>query len=170
MVKLVKTNEKNLLTFKDDIAPVFDAQRISLDNTCDELLKFSKELEKIKEIVELDVAEYSKKSLPHRTQAISIFDPGHAKKKRPGLKLAKMEKFILYAVKEMDNALCASQNTKDNFKSLLIYFGEDKSMKSEDFFGTIQSFATVFDTAYEQVLAQEKALVSIFYYSKFFLA
>merc|ERR1712071_273018 len=74
LVKLVKTNEPDLLKFKEDIAPVFDAGRISLDLSCEELTKLSKELGGIQEIVDKYSTDFkSKRLILHRTQSVQVY-------------------------------------------------------------------------------------------------
>lgn len=163
LVKLLKRNEEELLSFKDDIEPVFDAQRILLDNTCDEIMNLSKELERIEKIIKKHVHETDKMTYIHRTQHIKqVHSP--PKENKSFWQMSAIERFILDACNSMDEAITASHNTKEKFKSLLKYFGEDETMKSDDFFGTLQAFVLAFGIAQDQVVAQEKAAVSIIKY------
>jgi len=156
-VKLLKRNEEELLTFKDDIEPVLHAQRILLDNTYDEIMNLSKDLERIEKIV--NVHETAKITHIHRTQHIKqVHSP---QEKKSFWQMSKIEQFMLDAGNAMDEALTAAHNTKEKYKYLLKYFGEDETMKSDDFFGTLQSFVQAFGVAQDQVIAEEKTVVSI---------
>ena len=52
---------------------------------------------------------------------------------------------------------------KDKYEKLLGYFGEDTSMESDEFFGTMQQFITEFYSVAEQVVIAEKKEVRISY-------
>ena len=86
LVKLVKSNEESLLAFKDDIAPVFDAQRILLDTTCEELKKLSKEYEYTRGIIDNYIENKEKNVRIHRTQNVNIYNSPCG--------VTKIEKFI----------------------------------------------------------------------------
>ena len=153
LVKLVKSNEESLLAFKDDIAPVFDAQRILLDTTCEELKKLSKDYEYTRGIIDNYIENKEKNVRIHRTQNVNIYNSPCG--------VTKIEKFIENANTSMEDALSASKDIKEKYRALLLYFGEDETMTSDEFFGTIQSFVTAFDTAHNQIIAQEKQAVSL---------
>ena len=165
LVKLLR-NEKSLLAFKEDILPVFEAQRISLDMTYEGIKNLSKEFEIVKTNVAKITEKNKNKKIIHRTQSVEIYDTS----KNSRWDMSKMELFIEEAKIKMENCDREAKDVRLKYDELLVYFGEESTMKSEEFFGTIQAFSTAFDSAYEHVMAQEKAAVSIeLFYANIFV-
>ena len=152
LIKIIKKNDVELTTFKDDIKSVQEAERIQMDGLIGDLNNLNKELEKAKKTA-LDDAKEVNKSLEGDNK-LSEDAP-----EDKFLIKTKMGEFTMKASQKMKEALDKSKNVQSELVKSLRYFGEDVKMPSNEFFGTLTSFIIEFDRALEFVNKQEaKAL------------
>ena len=152
LIKIIKKNDVELTTFKDDIKSVQDAERIQMDGLMGDLNNLNKELQKAKKTALDDAREVNKRlegdnKLPEDAPEDKF------------LVKTKIGEFTMKASQKMKEALDKSKNVQSELVKSLRYFGEDVKMPSNEFFGTLTSFIIEFDRALEFVNKQEaKAL------------
>ena len=68
-----------------------------------------------------------------------------------------MERFFLRAHNEINGLVALSEDVRAKYQSLLEFFGEDREMPTNDFFGTMNKFIKEFMVSEVQVEREEKA-------------
>ena len=161
LVKLIKQNNESLLGLRDDLKHLKDAECIALDSLCSEINAFKEELlpvlETVKhqaeyleekgQLVQMSLKELTEQKTTVRTVAsIPQYNKiDHHTGRTP------MERFTLNAASKIEEALIKIEKVQGKFSKVLEYFGEDGSMASNDFFGTMNTFLADFSKAVDHV-------------------
>ena len=170
VVKLVKKNDESLLSFAADVSSVVPAENILLDGLSGDVKLISEQLDGILGIVQQQ-ADRREQSDPinHQSGTVRVGQPISMPlqcaitqiTETPSLTgRTPMERFVLNAKKACMEASESIDNIKKKYGALLQYFGEDGSMATADFFGTLRRFLTEWNKAVEQVEAIERKDVS----------
>ena len=174
MVKLVKSNEPDLLKVNEEMPSIGPAENVIVDGLVSELNELNNQLNSVK-----GTAAAEGKRIRDGKNPVSKLSPlDRLRQQKTKIKdvdgvnmyniaesvdLTAMEKFVKYAEKRAKEAFARIGEVQENFKGVLTYFGEDPAMTSTDFFGTLNKFVAAFDSALEIVkriealnLAEEK--------------
>jgi len=172
LVKVVKQNDESLLGFHNDFVHVHDAQLVILDQLRSDIKALSDELAQVHDTVKNEADRLEEEGLLRKPSLDEL------KEQRTSVKVlhlniphfnqiehetgrTSMERFTLGAAGAVGEVVRLSDTVKDNYSNLLGFFGEDESMASNEFFGTIRRFVAEFLAAAEQVEREEKAKVSL---------
>ena len=169
LVRLVKRNDKDLLTVLSDLVHVKQAELVVLSSLCNELkalkdeidpihqtiVKQAEKLEEAGQIVPLSLQELKEqKTTVRKSDNIPQYNRVvHHTGRTP------MERFILHSEAQVNAALAFSESVEKKFSDLLEYFGEDEGMSSNDFFGTMTRFLGEFEKTIEHVDREEEKRV-----------
>lgn len=169
LVRLVKRNDKDLLTVLSDLVHVKQAEIVVLSSLCNELkalkdeidpihqtiVKQAEKLEEAGQIVPLSLQELKEqKTTIRKSDNIPQYNRVDHHTGRTS-----MERFILQSEAQVNAALAFSESVEIKFSDLLEYFGEDEGMSSNDFFGTMTRFLGEFEKTIEQVDREEEKRV-----------
>jgi hypothetical protein len=171
VVKLVKKNDEDLLSFSADLASVTAAESVLLDALNSDVKSIGEELTSVHETVKVEaerleqLGELKPMSLAdlaeQRTAVQHVgFVPQYNKIDHLTGRTS-MERFTLNAKVACEQATDSINNVKKKYATLLEYFGEDEQMLSSDFFGTLRRFMLEWKKAVEQVEAIEQKEVCI---------
>ena len=173
LVKLVKTNEPDLLNVHKELPSIGPAENVIVDGLMSELKELNDRLSRVKETAYIEgkrlregrihTGSVSNCDIP-RHQKVSSLDKLRQQKTKikdvdgvhmyniaiPSNQTA-MEKFVHYAEKRTEEMFTRIDEAQENFKGVLTYFGENPAMSSTDFFGTLNKFVAAFDSALEIV-------------------
>ena len=165
LVRLVKRNDKDMLTVLDDLRHVKEAELVVLDSLVNEIkaikdeigpihqtiVRQAEKLEESGQIVQLSLQELKgQKTTIRKSDNVPQYNKvDHHTGRTP------MERFILHADAQVNAALAFSESVKKKFSELLEYFGEDDGMASNAFFGTMRSFLEEFGKAIDHVDREE---------------
>jgi hypothetical protein len=169
LVKLVKQNDGSLITFYRDLPHVSEAMNVVLDNLVNDIKILDEDLKDAHETAKVDADRFieagnvpcltlqelkEQKTSVHNVENVPLFNKmDHHTGRTP------MERFTMAAAESLNNAVEVVEGIKGKYSGLLRYFGEDESMPSNDFFGTINKFIIEFNAAVEHVEKEEKAKV-----------
>jgi len=172
VIKVINQNEKELLFFKEDIPSVADAERILVDAISGDLKQLREELENVKATAlkdgdikrekaggklqrKLTLEELSE----HRSYTRTVQGVTHYNRMDSENDFTAMERFAKAAEYEIEEASSLERKMKETYANILKYFGEDESLSSTDFFGTITKFLAAFDAALDQFNKMEEVRV-----------
>lgn len=173
-MKLVKANEPDLLNVHEELPSIGPAENVIVEGLSSELKELNDQLTSVKGTAEAEGKRIRDGKLGIkggtaldrlRQQKTKIKDVEgvHMYNMAEPIALTAMEKFAKYAEKQTKDAFARIDEVQENFKGVLVYFGEDPAMTSNDFFGTLNKFVAAFDSALEVVkriealkLAEEK--------------
>ena len=169
LVRLVKRNNKDLLTVLNDLVHVKQAEVVVLNSLCNELKALRDEIDPIHQTIvrQAEKLEEAGQNVPMSLQelkeqktTIRNFDnvPQYNKVDHHTGRTP-MERFILHSEAQVNAALAFSESVEKKFSDLLEYFGEDEGMSSNDFFGTMTRFLGEFEKAIEHVDREEQKKV-----------
>jgi Formin Homology 2 Domain len=169
LVRLIMSNDTQLLDFRTDLNHVSSAENIILEALISDIKSLEDELTKVLETAN---AQADKFEAEGRVQPVSIQE---LKEQKTAVRKIEhvpqynqmqhltgrtsMERFALNADHAIKDALELAVSVKESYAKLLDFMCESESMASNDFFGTMRRFANEFDKAREQVEKEEKAKV-----------
>jgi len=162
LVKLVKANEPDLLNVHEEMPSIGPAENVVVDGLVSELNELNDQLSSVKGTAAAEGKRIRDGKNPLsklspldrlRQQKTQIRDVEGVNMYNLAVEvdLTAMEKFTKYAEKRAKQAYDRIEEVKENFKGVLSYFGEDPSMTSAAFFGTLNKFVAAFDSALEVV-------------------
>ena len=162
LVKLVKTNDSDLLNVREEIPSLGTAENIVVDGLVNELNQLNKQLQKVKETAtaEGDRVREGKshvrttsalEKLRRQKSKIKVVEEVSMYNKAESYTQIAMEKFAKYAEDRTNETFSRIEAVQENFKAVLTYFGENPSLSTTDFFGTLNKFIAAFDIALEHV-------------------
>lgn len=165
----MKRNDESLLSVRDDLGHVKDAELVVLDSLCGDIKALKDEIEPIRvtvtaqaeqlqeagQLVQMSLKELAEQKTSVRTIAsVPQYNKiDHHTGRTP------MERFVINAGARIDEALTFTDKVKEKFAKLLEYFGEDGNMASNDFFGTMNAFLADFAKAVDHVNNEDIAKV-----------
>ena len=137
IVRHVDKTEPDVLKFREDLADVRNAARISLDSVAADLREIKKGLDQVDR--EVPLAPEDKPEDKFRT---------------------KMAAFLASAQKDFDGVHGSIDQVEKAFRDAAVLYGEDRSTsKPEEFFGTVTKFMAHFDAAEKAMRAQQQAVI-----------
>ncbi len=155
LVKLVKGNEPDLLNVHEEMPSIGPAESVVVETLVSELKELNDQLQKVK-----TTATVVGKRIRDATPSLTGLDKLRQQKTKikdvegvnmynqtEPVHLTIMEKFVVYAEKQTQEAFSRIDEVQENFKGVLNYFGESPTMTSSDFFGTMNKFVAAFDAA-----------------------
>jgi hypothetical protein len=162
LVKLVKTNDSDLLNVREEIPSLGTAENVVVDGLVNELNQLNKQLQKVKETAtaEGDRVREGKThvrstsaldKLRQQKSKIKVVEEVSMYNKAESYTEIAMEKFAKYAEDRTNETFSRIEAVQENFKAVLTYFGENPSLSTTDFFGTLNKFIAAFDVALEHV-------------------
>ena len=162
LVKLVKTNDSDLLNVREEIPSLGTAENVVVDGLVNELNQLNKQLQKVKETAtaEGDRVREGKthvrnssalEKLRQQKSKIRVVEEVSMYNTAESYTQIAMEKFAKYAENRTNEAFSRIEAVQENFKAVLTYFGENPSLSTTDFFGTLNKFIAAFDVALEHV-------------------
>jgi len=141
LVKLVRDNSPDLLCVNVDMVSVGPAQYVIIEKIGSELKEMTNQLTHSKATV---AAEGQRKK-----------EEGKA---RAHVDLTEMEMFFMCATEHLEEAHAQLNSAKNSFREILRYLGQDPTMLSADFFGSLNQFLTTFDAALgAEILTKKEA-------------
>ena len=172
VVKVVKKNDENLLSFPSELGSVTPAEGVLLEVLTDDVESLLKDLKNVHATVKRQ-AEDLEKAGELRPMSLSELIEQRTTVQHVGLypqynKInhltgrTSMERFTLTANVACEQATESISDVKKKYSTLLQYFGEDEKMASADFFGILRRFMAEWGKAIEQVEAIEKKRVRYF--------
>jgi len=181
LAKLVIRNDESLINVREDLTHVDEAKGVILKSLIDDMKTLKEELDKINKTVKAEADR-----LEETNNAVREVATDDLKEQRTVVRRnsevplynqmqditgrTSMERFTLSAAVAIEEAVDVCEDVKDKYEKLLGYFGEDTSMESDEFFGTMQQFITEFYSVAEQVVIAEKKEVRISYSIDSFLS
>mmetsp|Transcript_9298 Transcript_9298/g.18757 ORF Transcript_9298/g.18757 Transcript_9298/m.18757 type:complete len:1807 (+) Transcript_9298:262-5682(+) len=142
LVSIVQKNDADVLKLSDDFAPVKAAERVAMDMLSLELKKMDQGIEKLQAVV--------KKNLPEPCDSGS-------EREEDDLISTPMGRFSISAASKIQSLSNEFEDVRSSFTDLLRFFGEDSSMSPEAFFGTINTFVSMFDQTHKELVRKEEA-------------
>jgi len=158
LVKLVKNNEPDLLNVHEEMPSIGPAESVVVETLVSELKELKEQLQHVKAtataegkrirdgkrvgpaLTALDRLRQQKTKIKD-VEGVNMYNQTET------IQLTIMEKFVLYAEKRTKEAFSRIEEVQENFKGVLTYFGENPTMTSSDFFGTMNKFVAAFDAA-----------------------
>ena len=172
LAKLVRKNDESLLGFQEDLATCRHAENIVLDTLASDIKNIEAELEKVhktsaEEAARLEAAgelkPFSLSDLKElKTSVYSLGGVQHYNRVDHQSGRTPMERFALNSQDALKQATAKIEMLKEKYKSLLLYFGEDEKMPSNEFFGLMRRFIEEFQKACDMVEKMEAQRVSAF--------
>ena len=169
LAKLVKKNDESLLGFQDDLTTVRHAENIILDSVASDIKNIEADLEKVhntasEEAARLEAAgelkPFSLSDLKElKTTVYTIDKVSHFNKVDHHSGRTPMERFALNSQDALKQATKKINKLKKKYADLLMYFGEDEKMASNEFFGTMRRFIEEFQKANDEVEKLEMARI-----------
>ena len=171
LAKLVKKNDESLLGFQEDLATVRHAENIVLDTLAGDIKSIEAELEKVHktaadEAARLEAAgelrPFSLSELKElKTSVYSLGGVQHFNKVDHQSGRTPMERFALNSQDALKQATEKIEILKKKYQGLLLYFGEDEKMPSNEFFGLMRRFIEEFQKSCDMVDKMEAQRVRI---------
>ena len=166
LVKLVKANEPDLLNVHEEMPSIGPAENVIVDGLVSELNELHSQLNSVKGTAAAEGKRIRKGKDPlgklspldrlrQQKTKIKDIEGVNMYNKAEAVDLTAMEKFTMYADKRTKEGFSRIEEVQENFKGVLIYFGENPAMTSSDFFGTLNKFVAAFDSALEVVKRME---------------
>ena len=143
LVSIVQKNDADVLKLSEDFAPVKAAERVAMDMLSMDLTKMDQGIEKLQAVV--------KNNLPEPN------DSGSEREEDELIDSTPMGRFSISAASKIQSLSNEFNNVRSSFTDLLRYFGEDSSMSPEAFFGTINTFISMFDQTHKELVRKEEA-------------
>jgi hypothetical protein len=143
LVSIVQKNDADVLKLSEDFAPVKAAERVAMDMLSSEIKKMKQGIEKLQTVV--------KKNLPESC------DSGSEREEDELIDATPMGRFSISAASKIQSLSNEFDDVKSSFADLLRFFGEDGSMSPEAFFGTINTFVSMFDQTHKELVRKEEA-------------
>ena len=143
LVSIVQKNDADVLKLSEDFAPVKAAERVAMDMLSLELTKMDQGIEKLQAVV--------KNNLPEPSDSGSEIEEDELINSTP------MGRFSTSAASKIQSLSNEFNDVRSSFTDLLRYFGEDNSMSPEAFFGTINTFVSMFDQTHKELVRKEEA-------------
>ena len=143
LVSIVQKNDADVLKLSEDFAPVKAAERVAMDMLSSELKKMEQGIEKLQAVV--------KKNLPEPD------DSGSEREEDELIESSPMGRFSISAASKIQSLSNEFDNVRSRFTDLLRFFGEDSSLSPEAFFGTINTFVSMFDQTHKELVRKEEA-------------
>lgn len=169
LAKLVKKNDESLLGFQEDLTTVRHAENIILDSLASDIKAIEADLEKVHETAASEAARleaagelkpFSLSDLKElKTSVYTIENVPHFNKVDHHSGRTPMERFSLNSQDALKQATKKIDVLKRKYRDLLMYFGEDEKMPSNEFFGVMRRFVEEFEKACDQVEKLELARV-----------
>lgn len=169
LVKLIKRNNESLLGLRDDLRHLKDAEFVVLDSLCGEIRSLKDEIEPVLQIVKAQAEDLEEKGqliqmsikelAEQKTSVRTVGCVPLYNKMEHHTGRTPMERFALNAAGRIEDALSYTESVKIKFSKVLDYFGEDSSMASNEFFGTLNTFLNDFSKAVDHVSKEEIAKV-----------
>lgn len=168
IIVIVKRNDEELLTFKDDLSAVFLAGKIYWDQCILDLEEAEDQLENLR-MVALKQARQMRPEWVNKRRGkkvsdnCSISDESISLEEEVSmLRSTDIGCFTLSAIKEISALREKVEKTQRTYRKLLEYFGEDEKggMQTHELFEIIVTFSRNFDSALKEVEATEKEKVS----------
>ena len=143
LVSIVQKNDADVLKLSEDFAPVKAAERVAMDMLSLELKKMKQGIEKLQVVV--------KKNVPEPC------DSGSEREEDELIASTPMGRFSASAASKCQSLSNEFEDVSNSFTDLLRFFGEDSSMSPEAFFGTINTFVSMFDQTHKELVRKEEA-------------
>ena len=169
VILIVKRNNAQLLSFKDDLPSVFKAEKIYWDQCLLDLEEAENQLENVR----LVALHKARESQPEWTRTrmkqknidddCSISDESLSLEEEvASLRSTDIGLFTLEAIKKVSALREKVEKTKTTYTKLLEYFGEDEKggMQPHELFEIIVTFVRNFESSHKEVELNEKAKVS----------
>jgi hypothetical protein len=135
LILILQKNDEDVLKLSEDFLPVKAAERVSMHVLDQQLREMEKGIESVKDVLTRHLIDHP-------------------------LDETQMTQFSLSAESKIQSLIDGFTNAKMNFANLLQFFGEVKSMTSEEFFRAIDNFVSMFDRTHEEsVLPKEQELI-----------
>ncbi|KAL7495540.1 hypothetical protein ACHAWT_005507 [Skeletonema menzelii] len=155
LVKLVKGNEPDLLNVHEEMPSIGPAESVVVETLVSELKELNDQLQKVKSTATTEGTKMRENTpsptglekLRQQRTKIKDVDGVNMYNQTETIHLTIMEKFVVYAEKCTKEAFSRIDEVQENFKGVLAYFGENPTMSSSDFFGTLNKFVAAFDAA-----------------------
>ena len=155
LVKLVKGNEPDLLNVHEEMPSIGPAESVVVETLVSELKELNDQLQKVKATATTEGAKMRENTpsptgldkLRQQRTKIKDVEGVNMYNQTEVIHLTIMEKFVVYAEKRTQEAFSRIDEVQENFKGVLSYFGENPTMSSSDFFGTLNKFVAAFDAA-----------------------
>lgn len=171
LVKLIKQNNESLLGLRDDLKHLKDAECIALDGLSSDIKGLEEELVPVLETVKCQADDLEgkgqlvqmslKELMEQKTSVRTVASVPQYNKIDHHTGRTPMERFTLNAESKIEEALVYTAKVKVKFAKVLEYFGEDGSMASNDFFGTLNTFLADFSKAADYVHKEQLSKVRI---------
>ncbi|KAL7532341.1 LOW QUALITY PROTEIN: hypothetical protein ACHAXR_005729 [Thalassiosira sp. AJA248-18] len=126
----------------------------------EDLLKLPDEFGPLNALKGISVAAHSEKIKSLSNRLVSN-DKGNTREWRGGGVQTDMGKFASEASDRLPTLSSQLNQTKKKFASLLDFFGENSALPSDVFFGTVCTFASLFDDTHKQLVREQKAKVPL---------
>lgn len=169
LVKLIKQNNESLLGLRDDLKHLKDAECIVLDGLSSDIKALQEELVPVIETVKCQADDLEEKGqlvqmslkelMEQKTSVRTVASVPQYNKIDHHTGRTPMERFTLNAESKIEEALLFADKVKEKFSKVLEYFGEDGSMASNDFFGTMNKFLADFSKAADYVHKEQLSKV-----------
>ncbi len=143
LVSIVQKNDADVLKLSEDFAPVKAAERVAMDMLSLELTKMDQGIEKLQAVVKNNLPEPS--------------DSGSEREEDELITSTPMGRFSTSAASKIQSLSNEFNDVRSSFTDLLRYFGEDSSMSPEAFFGTINTFVSMFHQTHKELARKEEA-------------
>ena len=143
LVSIVQKNDADVLKLSEDFVPVKAAERVAMDMLSSEIKKMNQGIEKLQVVV--------KNNLPESC------DSGSEREDDELVDATPMGRFSISAASKIQSLSNEFDDVKTSFTELLRFFGEDSSMSPEAFFGTVNTFVSMFDKTHKELVRKEEA-------------
>ena len=127
VIMLIYRNDEKCLAFPEDLKHCAEASRLTLDSAQQEQVALRQGLEASLRVIAEIKSEDAAKNVPSST--------------------ASMAQFLVRARQSLDELDVKVENVRNKFTNLLVYFGEEAAMASQDFFTTLTTFVQEFVVA-----------------------
>jgi Formin Homology 2 Domain len=161
LVKLIKQNDESVLGLKDDLKHLKQAESLVLDGLCNDIKALKDEIRPVFETVKSQADDLEEKGqlvqmtlkelAEQKTSVRTVANVPQYNKIDHHTGRTPMERFTLNAEVKIEEATSYADKVKEKFANVLEYFGEDGSMASNDFFGTMNTFLNDFSKAVQYV-------------------
>jgi len=135
LISILQKNDEDVLKLSEDFLPVKAAERVSMHMLGQQLREMEKGIESVKDVLKHHLINHPHDETP-------------------------MTQFSLSAESKIQSLIDGFANAKINFTTLLQFFGEEKSMTSEEFFHTLDTFVSMFDHTHKELKRKDEAKVS----------
>jgi len=133
LVMIIEKNDKDILKVCVDLKPAIKAQRVMLES----LTKAMNDL---------------RRGLQSIVKSILEEEKGNNNAENSSVKM-----FVMEAKTKLDSLSEECQKCKNDYANLLVYFGENPTMPSNEFFNTISRFITMFENSRSEIRQLQKA-------------